>query len=102
MPLMLLGEFCRERRGGDLPADGEKGFLGEGAGVGVQGGVSREETAHTLTFGSPSMSPDPGSKKESRSVSCPLFRGGASTPSLPPEPHAIAVPRTFPDPPVGR
>lgn len=38
------------------------------------------ETQHTLTFGSPSMSPDPGRKKESYSVSCPLFRGRASKP----------------------
>ena len=38
---------------------------------------------YTLTFGSPSMSPDPERKKESSSVSCPPFREGASKPFHP-------------------
>lgn len=63
MPLMLLGEFCREERGEPLPQQRAhpKGGWGSGdAGVG-----------ETLTLGSPSMSPDPTKRKhELISASC--------------------------------
>lgn len=76
MPLMLLGEFCGERRGGepvdphDLPRQTEKKVFRWGAsGVGQSGCCQGGDTKRTLTFGSPSMSPDPGRKKEYYSVS---------------------------------
>ena len=60
------------------PPNGEKSFLGP-QGWGKVDVIREEHTEHTLTFGSPSMSPDPG-RKEGRkenldSVSCLFFRG---------------------------
>lgn len=81
MPLMLLGEFCRESRGGKPPCPQQPApqMRERLSGWCCQGG----DMEYTLTFGSPSMSPDPERKNESSSVSCPPFCAGASKPFRP-------------------
>ena len=70
---------------------GRQAFWGLGAGAGWMLSGRKQ---NTLTFGSPSMSPDPGRKEDSDSVSCLLFRREASKPTQ--IPHYFCAEKLLP------
>ena len=75
------------------PPDGEKSFLGPQGWGRVD--AMREETEDTLTFGSPSMSPDPARKEDGLSFLFSLkWRGLRTTPPAP-KSHTASVPTVF-------